>query len=435
MEQLIEFYAKKNIKQNEGYRFIKVESVYLPILQVYLTVTKRDYYSLPLLDEIVLRLIEENVHEISELVGILGIERNLLEVALADLCVKDLIYCTSDRCSLLAKGRTALKELSVIQRSKECLKNIYLDPISGGILLEHERLNFIERVYDDDRKLDADFEKNDINVFKKNMESIQKIFDEEMNLYVDKTKAKPSELLSIDEIEKVYSKFIKLSFAIFVSESGYDIDIVAMDRNMEGLLTQYKEEIITQIRTHKILKCVFTKFALKKRYVSTSHDENVQLAELSKKYYKTQKNSDEREEIKQEIERQIYTERKLKETEFFYLLSYFCKNVEHFEIQVDCLDDWCYGSDFFTSVLSRIGAKKIEGICFSSIRNLAVCQRNINRTVGVDKNHFKQISDLPYFAVAMSNGWMIRVIPEDIPVLDNNTHIYRYEYVLEHNEK
>ena len=185
MEQLIEFYAKKNIKQNEGYRFIKVDSVYLPILQVYLTVTKRDYYSLPLLDEIVLRLIEENVHEITELVGILGIERSLLEVTLADLCVKDLIYCTSDRCSLMAKGRTALKELSVIQRSKECLKNIYLDPISESILLEHERLNFLERVYDDDRKLDADFERNDINVFKKNVESIQKIFDEEMNIYTD----------------------------------------------------------------------------------------------------------------------------------------------------------------------------------------------------------------------------------------------------------
>lgn len=434
MEQLIEFYAKKNIKQNEGYRFIKVESVYLPILQVYLTVTKRDYYSLPLLDEIVLRLIEENVHEITELVGILGIERSLLEVTLADLCVKDLIYCTSDRCSLMAKGRTALKELSVIQRSKECLKNIYLDPISESILLEHERLNFLERVYDDDRKLDADFERNDINVFKKNVESIQKIFDEEMNIYTDRTKAKPSELLSIDEIEKVYSKFVKLSFAIFVSDSGYDIDIVAMDRNMEGLLAQYKEEIITQIRTHKILKSVFTKFALKKQYVSTNYDENAQLVELAKKYYKTQKNSDEREEIKQELERQIYTERKLKETEFFYLLSYFCKNEEHFEIQMDCLDDWCYGNNFFTSVLSRIGAKKIEGICFSTIRNLAVCQRNVNRTVEVDKKQYKQISDLPYFAVVMSNGWRIRIIPEDIPVLDNYTHIYRYEYILEYNE-
>lgn len=380
MEQLIEFYAKKNIKQNEGYRFIKVKSVYLPILQVYLTVTKRDYYSLPLLDEIVLRLIEENVHEITELVGILGIERSLLEVTLADLCVKDLIYCTSDRCSLMAKGRTALKELSFIQRSKECLKNIYLDPISESILLEHERLNFLERVYDDDRKLDADFERNDINVFKKNIESIQKIFDEEMNIYTDRTKAKPSELLSIDEIEKVYSKFVKLSFAIFVSDSGYDIDIVAMDRNMEGLLAQYKEE------------------------------------------------------IKQELERQIYTERKLKEAEFFYLLSYFCKNEEHFEIQMDCLDDWCYGNDFFTSVLSRIGAKKIEGICFSTIRNLAVCQRNVNRTVELDKKQYKQISDLPYFAVVMSNGWKIRIIPEDIPVLDNYTHIYRYEYILEYSK-
>lgn len=84
-----------------------------------------------------------------------------------------------------------------------------------------ERLNFLERVYDDDRKLDADFERNDINVFKKNIESIQKIFDEEMNIYTDRTKAKPSELLSIDEIEKVYSKFVKLSFAIFVSDSGF----------------------------------------------------------------------------------------------------------------------------------------------------------------------------------------------------------------------
>ena len=125
--------------------------------------------------------------------------------------------------------------------------------------------------------------------------------------------------------------------------------------------------------------------------MSTNYDENAQFVELAKKYYKTQKNSDEREEIKQELERQIYTERKLKETEFFYLLSYFCKNEEHFEIQMDCLDDWCYGNDFFTSVLSRIGAKKIEGICFSTIRNLAVSQRNVNRTVEVDKKQYKQI--------------------------------------------
>lgn len=431
MEQLIEFYAKKNIKPNEGYRFVRVEYVYLPILQVYLTVTKRDYYGLSLLDEIVLRLIEENVHEVAELVGILGIDRNLLEVTLADLCVKDLIYCTADKCSLMAKGRTALKELSVIQRSKECLKNIYLDPISESVLLDYERLSFVERIYDDDRKLDADFERNDINVFKKNIENIQKIFDEEMSIYADRTKVKPSELLSIDEIEKVFPKFVKLSFAIFVSESGYDIDIVAMDRNMEELLAKYKEEVITQIRTHKILKNVFTKYALRKQYAVTDYDENSQLEDLAKKYYRTQKNSRERDEIKEEIERQIYTDRKLKETEFFYLLSYFTKEEEHMELQIECLDDWCYGNDFFTSVLSRIGAKKIDGIHYSTVRNLDICQKNVNRTVDIDKKKYKQISNLPYFAVVMSSGWKLSITPEDILVLDRYTHIYRYEYILE----
>ena len=208
MEQLIEFYAKRDIKPNEGYKFIKIESVFLPILQVNLIVTKRDYYGLPLLDEIVLRLIDEDVHEISELVNILGIDRNLLEVSLADLCVKDLIYCTANQCKLMEKGRNALNDLSVIQRSKECLKNVYLDPINNSVLLDYENLNLIKKVNDNGRKLDAYFEKNDINVFKKNIESIRQIFDEEMAIYQDKTKVKPSELLSIDEIENVYPKFV-----------------------------------------------------------------------------------------------------------------------------------------------------------------------------------------------------------------------------------
>lgn len=434
MEQLIEFYAKKSIKPNEGYRFIKVETVYLPILQVYLTVTKRDYFGLPLLDEMVLRLIDENVHEITELVGILGVERNLLEVALADLCVKDLIYCTADRCSLMAKGRTALNELSVIQRTRDCLKNVYLDPISESILLEHERLNFLDRINDDDKKLDADFERNDISVFKRNIEHLRKIFDEEMNVYEDRTKVKPSELLSIDEIEKVYPKFVKLSFGIFVSESGYDIDIVAVDRNMEGLLAQYKEEIIAQIRNHKLLKKAFTKYALRKRYSQTGYNENEQLVELSKKYYKTQKNSDERHEIRQEIERQIYSDRKLREMEFFYLLAYLCKEEESFKIYVDCLDDWCFGNDFFVSILSRIGTKKVEEIHYSTVRNFDVCCRNINRTIEIDKKNFKQTQELPFLSVETNSGWKISVIPEDILVLDNSTHIYRYDYIFEHND-
>lgn len=63
-----------------------------------------------------------------------------------------------------------------------------------------------------------------------------------------------------------------------------------------------------------------------------------------------------------------------------------------------------------------------------------MCQKIISRTVEVYKKKYKQISNLPYFAIGMSNGWKITIIPEDISVLDSRTHIYRYEYILEYDD-
>ena len=103
MDKLIESMSNINVRKNDGYLFIKRDEIYVPIMKTILSITKRSFYSLPLLDEIVLRLINEGIQEIDELVNILGIDRKLLEVTLADLSVKDVIYCTTNRCSLLAK--------------------------------------------------------------------------------------------------------------------------------------------------------------------------------------------------------------------------------------------------------------------------------------------------------------------------------------------
>lgn len=105
MDKLIESMSNINVRKNDGYLFIKRDEIYVPIMKTILSITKRSFYSLPLLDEIVLRLINEGIQEIDELVNILGIDRNLLEVTLADLSVKDVIYCTTNRCSLLANAQ------------------------------------------------------------------------------------------------------------------------------------------------------------------------------------------------------------------------------------------------------------------------------------------------------------------------------------------
>ena len=166
MDKLIEFLANINVRKNDGYIFVKREEIYVPIIKTVLSITKRSFYSLPLLDEIVLRLINEGVQDIDELVNILGIERKLLEVTLADLSVKDIIYCTTNRCSLLAKGKQALQELRTIQRKKDTIKNVYLDPINRKVILEYNNYQFVDRVYVNDKKLDVDFEVKDVEIFK-----------------------------------------------------------------------------------------------------------------------------------------------------------------------------------------------------------------------------------------------------------------------------
>ena len=88
MDKLIESLLNINIRKNEGYIFVKQEDIYVPIIKTVLSITKRSFYRLPLLEEIVLRLINENLQEIDELANVLGIDRKLLEVTLADLSVK-----------------------------------------------------------------------------------------------------------------------------------------------------------------------------------------------------------------------------------------------------------------------------------------------------------------------------------------------------------
>ena len=68
MDKLIESMSNINVRKNDGYLFIKRDEIYVPIMKTILSITKRSFYSLPLLDEIVLRLINEGIQEIDELV-------------------------------------------------------------------------------------------------------------------------------------------------------------------------------------------------------------------------------------------------------------------------------------------------------------------------------------------------------------------------------
>ncbi len=428
MDKLIETMSNINVRKNEGYFFIKREEIYVPIMRTILSITKRSFYSLPLLDEIVLRLINEGVQEIDELVNILGIDRKLLEVTLADLSVKDVIYCTTNHCSLLTKGKQALQELRTVKRKKDTVKNVFLDPINRKIILEYENYQLVDKVNVNDKKLDADFEVNDIEIFKENIESVNKVFLNEMDIYNDKTKSEPDELLSIDSIENVYVKFIRIPIYIYVSSEGIDIDIMAVNKRNDSLLALFKSEIIEQIRKKKVLKNTFVKYGLRKTFSTVNLEENERLKNDLQKYRKNKANRDELELI---IEQEIFSNRKLLDEEFEILLRYFADECESSQIDVYHLDDWAK-SEWCGRVLSILNSKKLSMIryaeCYDFRRALSIIQRTMPEC---SKDKVVQKDETCYLSVAFDEKYIITGVPKDIVIIDNNTHIHKVEFYLQ----
>ena len=428
MDKLIEAMSNINVRKNAGYFFIKRDEIYVPIMRTILSITKRSFYSLPLLDEIVLRLINEGVQEIDELVNILGIDRKLLEVTLADLSVKDVIYCTTNRCILLTKGKQALQELRTVQRKKDTVKNVFLDPINKKIILDFENYQFIDKVNTNDKKLDADFEVNDLEIFKENIESVNKIFLDEMDIYNDKTKSEPDELLSIDSIENVYVKFVRIPIYIYVSSEGIDIDIMAVNKRNDSLLTLFKSEIIEQIRKKKVLKNTFLKYGLRKPFPAVNLEENEKLKNDLQKYIK---NKDDRDQLELIIEQEIFSNRKLADEEFEILLRYFAEECENFQIYVYHLDDWAK-SEWCGRVLSILNSKKLSLIryteCYNFKKALSVIQRTMPEC---SKDKVIQTKETSYLSVAFDEKYIIIGVPKDVVIIDNNTHIHKVEFYLQ----
>ena len=71
---------------------------------------------------------------------------------------------------MLSKGKQALKDLRTVQRRKDTIKNIYLDPINKKIITDYDNYQFIDKVvYNNDKKLEADITVNNIEIFKENI--------------------------------------------------------------------------------------------------------------------------------------------------------------------------------------------------------------------------------------------------------------------------
>lgn len=432
MEEYLNRLTRNIVKKNEEYTFVGQEEIFIPFIRTTLSITKRAYFKLHVLDEMILRLNEEGIHETKQISNILGISKRLLDVAIADLHVKDMLSYSAGNCVLLSKGRQALKELHILQKQKDIMRNVYLDPIHDTILIESEKYDFLNRVYGTNKKLDADYDCNNIEIFRKNISSVNEIFVNETKealnntrrgARIQKSDIPNDELISIDAIDKAYVKFVGMPIYIYVSKHGLDIDILPVKRKQENIFYQFKDEIIHQIRKHVILTDFFTKYR-KNNYKKVDIELNF---ELEKILYKYQKAQIDKEECITLIQPLILSQRKLFENEFDALVKYLIDQSEHIEILVHTLDEWCWNKKF-TDMVSRIESKKLVQLSYQRTHNLEKCLRKLDNLIK-DKLIQKEINE-NYLVLIFDQKVKILCVPKEYQVIDKNTYVYKMEYFI-----
>lgn len=253
MKELVEELFCHIVPVNEGYDYLFSDDVYIPVYETTLLVTKRAIMPISPVEEKILQLLDLGINQIDELARVLGLNRRLLEVTLADLYSKDLITVSSNSCRIEVAGRKALSDLNRVEKKQDILKNVCIDGVLGNIV-DSSDYEMLKGVRNDDNKLKAIIQigetKNYVNHFKK----ISQIFDEENKLYFSEgIQPIKEELLKIDKVDNIFVKFVKIPIHVYISSNGIDIDIVAKLPRQKDTFAIYKDYIIEQINNRNII--------------------------------------------------------------------------------------------------------------------------------------------------------------------------------------
>ncbi len=425
MKRLAEALFRQIVPINEGYDYLFTDEVYVPIYETALVVTKRTIMPISLVEEKILQLIDVGILQIDELSRILGVNRRLLEVTLADLYSKDLVAVSSNSCRMLTAGKEALNKLNRTEKKQDILKNVYLDGVLGHII-DAADYQLQSEVRNNDGKLKPQIPIGEVAYYVERFEEVSQIFMQENKLFImEGVQPIQEELLKIDKVENTYVKFIKLPIHVYVSSNGVDIDIVAAKYKMKELLELYKDYIIEQLNNKKVLKGHFkVKTISEQGYKGELLQEREGLvAELKKIHF----NKNKKDLDFSTIEKKVLCDRKLLDGEHREILRYLVEVNGHIALHVDNLDDWAYDYYFTGALQDSLGKGKLS-IYFGQSRNEKKAIEQIERSFSNIERYEK--SESRYYICWEIGEYLLYGVPVLRNVIDENTKYLKASYYL-----
>lgn len=426
MNKYIEKVFNDFVPDNKGYVYIGEENIFIPIYRITLTITKRKQTRLNLVEEMVLRITNCGVSDIGEIAGVLGLTREILDVTIGDLYIKNLAYPASNKCYLMREGREVLKNLEASKKETDIIRNIYINAVTKDIL--KERINCIDYCIDNDHKMHHTFDGIDLEFYRSRIAEIREIFDKENEIYSIDSNQIPDELISIDNVEDINVCFLKIPLLIYVSENGMDLDLISSDKKSNNLLESIKGNILDQIRNHKLLKKVFTKFNISKMESPSGDFEGMDELKILINKYVTDKNN--QSSYYDLITRKVFSNRILIERELEKLFELCLQEGRKITFFLDKLDYWSKNSRFI-HLLTLIPANTQYAINYNSVYNKSLSESRLKRSVpDVTKNDINKVSHNEWFKIVFEDRLEIIGYAQSCKAVNSSTWIIKCAYFL-----
>lgn len=432
LRKYIENLIRNKVPQNSGYNYVTTEKIAIPIHKVTLGISKRQSTELELLEEMVLRFVSIGISDLDTIAAALGLARDILDITVGDLYVKNLAFYSSGKCILMAKGRSALKTLAVSKREKDSLRFVYVDAVTGEMSGEKDSA-YTEGFILNDQKLKHRIDANSVELYRRNMSEIAEIFNQNAKTYLDDRMQVQDELVSIDSVEELSTGFIIVPIHIYVSDSGLDIDIIARNRSQKTLVDEHKEIVIEEMRKKRVLS----------RLARSTHGEwsggtdkpICACLELGDLQSLISNKTIEPQEFEEQADELVFCPRRLFDNELLDFCELIFKKASMIQLQVNDLFYWSKNPTLLT-IGSYVPQKTQCSILYKlPCEDAAKSIQSITRSCpNISANCFSQADHSLYLRIIVDSRIQIDVICEWINILTENSYIpHLISYVSEYN--
>jgi hypothetical protein len=370
-------------EENKEYNYITTINISVPILRCVVKVIKRKETGLQLAEEMVMKLLDNEVTTVSELAEVLGLNNDIIEEILGRLHVKDFIAVTAGNCILLSKGRKVLKELKQIKLENENIAPVFINLITEEIYTDKYN-NQVDKYINKENVLNGKI-KIDIDYINKNFEKINEIFDMQQKTY-GANKLSKATLFKIEDIEENKVQYLNLKSNICKSKIGDEIEICSQNNGIDDIQNEVLNQIINQNKFKYIFRNrnnykVISDYELEEK----TNYQNDDIRAIIKSYNKL--DLENQRSIENKFNKIYKNDRALIDNELGLMIEELSQNVKEINLYVSNLSKILFDEEYMIP-LCKAAKKKIKvNIYFNE-------EKNLEKVLKSSKKKFPEIKEM-----------------------------------------